>query len=77
MDTRTLLWIKSVLANDDNSADEELVEYFVQEGPMTRREAEAWIAKRSFYANNLVQHDAEGNDVGVYDPKTRSIKPLA
>jgi hypothetical protein len=76
MNPQTLLWIKSTLANDEQSSPEELVAYFVTEGPMTTEEAETWVTKRDFYSNNIVQQDEMGSDVGIYDPKTRTVKPL-
>lgn len=63
-----LLWIKSVLSNDEVSSDEELVAHFVENG-LAEPEAKRWIAKRSYYLNNIVLHDDAGNDLGVYKPE--------
>jgi len=39
MDTKTIVWIKQILANDEASSDEELLEHFVKEGGLSRDEA--------------------------------------
>ena len=57
-------WVKSILSNDEFMSDEELVEYFIEEGPMSREEAEKWVSKREFYLNNIVMDDGS-----VYKPK--------
>ena len=62
-------WIKSVLSNDEDSSDEELVAYFMKEGPMSEEEARQWVAKRKFYLNNIVF-----NDGSVYNPDVK-VKP--
>ncbi len=62
-------WIKAVLSNDEYSSDEEIVTYFMQEGELTSEEAQAWVAKRDFYRNNIVM-----NDGTVYDPRTGHAK---
>ncbi len=61
-------WVKAVLSNDEVSSDEELVDHFVQEGGLIKEEAEGWVAKRSFYLNNLVRDDGM-----VFDPKSRTF----
>jgi pyrroloquinoline quinone (PQQ) biosynthesis protein C len=61
-------WIKSVLSNDEDSSDEELVAYFMQEGGLTKEEAVAWVTKRSFYLNNIVRDDGM-----VFDPESRTF----
>ena len=76
MDKITLKWIKSTLANDENSSDEEIVTLFMEEGQMSEEEARAWVAKRTFYSMNIVMHDEDSNDIGIYDPKASIIKPL-
>jgi len=57
-------WVKSILSNDENSTDEELVQLMIEEGPMSREEAEKWVSKREFYLNNIVMDDGS-----VYKPK--------
>ena len=76
MDKITLKWIKSTLANDENSSDEEIVTFFMEEGKMSEEEARAWVAKRTFYSMNIVMHDEDSKDIGIYDPKASIIKPL-
>lgn len=79
MNTKTLKWIKGILANDEYSTDEELMELFTKQSgaALSHEQAEGWIAKRDFYSNNIVMQDEDGNDTGIYDPKTRSVKPVA
>ena len=72
MDTDTQRLIKQILSNDEASSDEELVALFTKEGSHSEAEAKEWVAKRGFYANNIVMQDEGGNDIGVYDPATRS-----
>jgi hypothetical protein len=76
MDKTTLKWIKSTLANDEYSSDEEMVAYFMQEGSITEEEARNWVAKRNFYSMNLVIEDEGGKDIGIYDPKDCVVNPL-
>jgi hypothetical protein len=51
--TEKIYWIKAVLTNDENSSDEELTEYFMEEGKMTEKEAKKWVAKRSNYMGKI------------------------
>lgn len=53
MDTKTIFWIKTTLANDEVSSDEELVEHFIKEGDLTRDEAERWVALRPQYLREV------------------------
>ncbi len=75
MDSNKPRMIKDALANDENTTDEEMVAYFIKEG-LTEQEAKEWVAKRDFYAMNLVMIDDDGNDLGIYDPKSCTIKPI-
>jgi hypothetical protein len=75
MDRKTIYWVKSTLTNDENVSDEEMRAYFIESG-LTEAEADEWIAKRGFYRNNIVVEDDDRNDIGIYDPSTRSIRPL-
>jgi hypothetical protein len=76
MDEQTIYWVKTQLTNDENASDEEIRAYFIEAG-LTEEEAGEWMAKRTFYRNNIVLEDDAHNDIGIYDPKTRSVKPLA
>lgn len=76
MDEQTIYWVKTQLTNDENASDEEIRAHFI-EGGLTEAEADEWVAKRNFYRNNIVMEDDDHNDIGIYDPKTRSIKSLA
>jgi hypothetical protein len=75
MDRKTIYWVKTQLTNDENSSDEEMRSYFI-EGGLTEAEADEWIARRSFYRQNIIIEDDDHNDIGVYDPYARSIQPL-
>ena len=46
MDAKTKQWIKSTLSNDEYSSDEEMLEYFMKEGPLSYEEAARWLALR-------------------------------
>lgn len=63
LDKQTEKWIKATLSNDEYSTDEEMVEYFMTEGKLTKEEAQKWVAQRSFYMNNIVMDDGS-----VYKP---------
>ncbi len=76
MDAQSIRWIKDQLTNNEYDGGEELVRHFTSEG-VPEAEARAWVGRRSFYATNIVVQDEDGNDVGIYDPKTRSVKPVA
>ena len=44
MDAKTISWIKQALSNDEVSSDEELLEHFMKEGPLSYEEAGKWLA---------------------------------
>ncbi|WP_303749306.1 hypothetical protein [Stenotrophomonas pigmentata] len=46
-------WIEGVLANDENSTNEELVEYFTGNG-LTADQAQAVVQHRDDYLNDIV-----------------------
>lgn len=75
MDKLTRRWIKDQLTNNEYASDEELLAAFVA-GGVPEAEAKQWIARRSFYERNIVMHDDDGEDIGIYDPRERTIKPL-
>jgi hypothetical protein len=75
MNEQTIYWVKTQLTNDEYASDEEMRAYFI-EGGLTAEEADEWLAKRGFYRHNLVIEENAGNDIGIYDPNTRSVKPL-
>jgi hypothetical protein len=76
MDKLTIRWIKDQLTNNEYDSDEELRAYFI-EGGLAPEEADQWIAKRDFYRLNMVMQDEDGEDIGIYDPHKRTIKPLS
>ena len=49
MDLQTISWIKQTLSNDEYSSDEEMLEYFMKEGPLSYEEASQWLALRPQY----------------------------
>ena len=53
MDAKTKIWIKQILANDENSSDAELLEHFMKEGGLSREEAARWVALRPEYLRDM------------------------
>jgi hypothetical protein len=53
MDAKTKSWIKQTLANDEASSNEELLEFFVKEGGLSRAEAARWVALRPEYMRDM------------------------
>lgn len=51
-------WIEDVLSNDENSTDDELVEYFQANG-LTSQQAKSVIEHRLTYLNDIV-FDGQG-----------------
>jgi len=45
-------WVEDVLSNDESSADEELVKYFVR-GGLSQAQAEAVLCHREYYLSNI------------------------
>jgi hypothetical protein len=45
--------IKAILANDESSTDQELIEYFTNEIKVSREIAEAMTSMRTMYLNSL------------------------
>jgi hypothetical protein len=75
MDKLTIKWIKDQLSNNEYASDEELLADFI-EGGVPESEAQAWLAKRWLYSLHIVMQDDDGNDIGIYDPRSGRIKPL-
>jgi len=48
-------WVAAVLANDENSTDEELVAYLMKEAPMSKQRAMDMVAVRDLYLRGDVQ----------------------
>lgn len=74
-----LRMIEDVLSNDESSSDEELVEFFVEEGiPMTP--ARQAIAYRGQYLTEIYQEwqtpIRQGNNARRYEPEARRFKPV-
>lgn len=63
---KTKYWMKQVLANDEVSSDEELLELFVKEGCLSRNEASRWLALHPQYMLEVFC-DAEPDEVIVED----------
>jgi len=53
MDAKTIAWIKDILSNDEASSNEELLEFFVKEGGLSRDEAARWLALRPQYMREV------------------------
>ena len=53
IDAQTIAWIKQCLANDENSSDEEMLEYFVKECGLSREDAARWLALRPQYMREV------------------------
>src|SRR5687768_12843181 len=73
MDAKTKFWIKQILANDEASSDEELLEHFVKEGGLSRDEATRWLALRPQYMREVfcdAEPDEEIEDVQSYQLPT-------
>ena len=50
---REMDWIASTLMNDENSSDEEMMKYFMDEGKMSEPEAKHYINQRSDALSNM------------------------
>ena len=64
MDAKTISWLKQTLANDEYSSDEELLEYFMKEGPLSYEEAAQWLALRPQYRIDLFCEAEPGDQIG-------------
>jgi hypothetical protein len=53
MDAKTIAWIKQILANDEVSSNEELLEHFEKEGGLSQNEAARWLALRPQYMREV------------------------
>ena len=68
MDAETKQWIKSTLSNDEYSSDEEMLEYFMKEGGLSRDEATRWVALRPNYLVDMfctLEPDDPKGDGGI------------
>lgn len=45
--------IKAILANDEASSDQQLIDHLVKEIGISREEAKRWVAKRSQFLNRI------------------------
>ena len=68
MDNKTIVWIKQILANDEASSDEELLEHFVKEGGLSRDEATRWLALRPQYMREVFCHAEPEEETEVEQP---------
>jgi hypothetical protein len=62
MDAKTIAWIKQILASDEVSSNEELLEFFVKERDLSRDEAARWLALRPQYLREVFC-DAEPDEL--------------
>jgi hypothetical protein len=44
MEAKTISWIKQTLSNDELYSDEEMLQYSIKEGPLSRQEAKQRLA---------------------------------
>jgi hypothetical protein len=63
--SKTEHWVRSTLSNDEYSSNEEMVEYFVENG-LSREEAERRVSERSYYSMNVVACDDAPEDIQKY-----------
>ena len=73
MYAKTKFWIKQTLANDENSSNEEMLEYFVKEGGLSQDEATRWVALRPEYLRDMfctIEPDDPKGDDGPYQLPT-------
>ena len=64
MDVKTISWIKQTLSNDEYSSDEEMLEYFIKEGPLSSEEAAQWLALRHQYRTDPYCEAEPGDEIG-------------
>jgi hypothetical protein len=64
MDEKTIFWIKQTLSNDEYSSDEEMLEYFMKEGPLSSEEAAQWLALRPRYRTDPFWEAEPGDEIG-------------
>ena len=64
MDAKTISWIKQTLSNDEYSSDEEMLEYFMKEGPLSPEEAAQWLALRPQYMREVFCDAEPGDQIG-------------
>jgi hypothetical protein len=43
------MWVPDVHCSCEVATNEELVEYFVQEGPVSEQQSRAWVSHRDYY----------------------------
>ena len=63
MDAKTISWIKQTLSNDEYSSDEEMLEYFMKEGPLSSEEAAQWLALRRQYMTDPFCEAEPGDEI--------------
>jgi hypothetical protein len=49
LNAKTIAWLKDTLTNDEYASDEEMLEYFINEGKLAKAEAEKWVNLRSAF----------------------------
>jgi hypothetical protein len=50
-------WVRDTLSNDEYSSDDELMEYFMQEGKIDQDTARRYVSYRDLYRMNIVLDD--------------------
>ena len=68
MDAKTIVWIKQILANDEASTNEELLEHFVKEGGLSQDDAARWLALRPQYMREVFCDAEPDEPIGDSEP---------
>jgi hypothetical protein len=50
-------WVRATLSNDEHSSDDELMEYFMQEGEIDQDTAKRYVSYRDLYLRHIVLDD--------------------
>jgi hypothetical protein len=50
-------WVRATLSNDEHSSDDELLEYFMQEGEIDQDTAKRYVSYRDLYLRHIVLDD--------------------
>ena len=56
-----LRWIEATLSNDENSSDQDLIEYFISNG-LSEESARSWVLKRNSYLNEPLNLSSSGGE---------------
>lgn len=68
------VWIGSVLVNDEDSTDEQMIEYFRTEGPMPKKEARCYVGQRSKALKNPLDFNLKSCKIPIKNPRSTDIQ---